>query len=491
MANETMSDFLDGLHASRLLEAERIEELMKRPEPPEGDLDGVSHFLETQGWLTRFQIDEIRRGRGQELQFAGYRLLEKMPDQPSGREFKAYDPKLRQTVVLRLVNADWLRPADDVAGYLERACAASRMSDPNQVNVLDAGLDGETLFIVHEYVDGASLAALVNEMGPLPVELACDYALQAALALQTAHECCIFHGDFSPARMILTPVIRTAAANGTGQSVAARPAPGASIKVEETGLVPRRPPAAQVSFSDSHLLGSAHYLAPERLTSAEPTAKGDLYSLGSSLYFLLAGRPPFAVDSSVDSLMELQHPEAARIDSLRKDVSSALADLIGRLLAKDPAVRPSSVASVVQYLQPFTQFKQAPEPAHVEFAVPIDSQPLPEAEVIDDPTIEPFPHDTSDSQVFSPNRLRNDGEVEHEHHDMFADHGNQAPAKPARPRKKKEKPPKRRWGMIILAIALHVIPIGIAILYFAKLGPFAETKPTYKKYEPAKNKPNR
>ncbi len=489
MAIETMSEFFDGLRSSRLLEAERIEELLQRPEP-QGDLDGFSQFLETQGWLTRFQIDEIRHGRGQELQFAGYRLLEKMPDRPCGREFKAHHPTRPEAVVVRLVNADWLRPADDVAGYIERARAMSQLSQPNLVNVVDAGLAGDTPFVVYEYVDGAALGALVNEMGPLPVELACDYIRQSALALQTAHERGIFHGDFSPARMLLAPVVRKAESNGSARAVSTRPAPGASIKVEETGLIPRRPPANETSTNSPNLLGSVDYLAPERFVSAELTAKGDLYSLGASLYFLLVGRPPFATDSSVDSLLQLQQGMPARVDTLRKDVTSALGDLIHRLLAKDPAARPSSVVSLVQYLQPFADLDDPPAPARLHVANPMaNDAELPVAEVVDEPTIEPFAHGTSESLVFSP--LRTTGELngEHEHHDMFADHavGNHAEAD--RPRKKKiEVPAKRRWGLIILAIAMHVIPIGIAILYFAKVGPFAESKPTHKYSAPAKTR---
>jgi eukaryotic-like serine/threonine-protein kinase len=484
MAIEKMSEFLDGLQASRLLEAERIEELLRRPEPPQGDLDGVSHFLERKGWLTRFQIDEIRHGRGQELQFAGYRLLEKMPDRPCGREFKAQHPTHPQVVVVRVVNAEWLRPADDVGGYIERARALTQISHPNQVNVVDAGFAGDAPFIVHDYVDGASLNALVNEMGPLPVELACDYVRQSALALQAAHERGIFHGDFSPACMILAPVVRKPATNGTGHIVSTRPAPGASIKVEETGLAPRRPPATQASTTDWRQLGSVDYLAPERLASAELSVKSDLYSLGASLYFLLIGRPPFADGSSVDSLLQLQQGMPARVDVLRKDVGSALGDLIHRLLAQDPAARPNSAASLVQYLQPFAEFNEAPRPPRIPSTKPIEQAAgLTEAAVVDDPTVEPLPQSTSDSQVFSPRQT--DGELEH--HDMFANHA----GAPSRPRKMKEKPAKRRWGMIILAIALHVIPIGFAILYFAKLGPFAESKPTYKKIDPAKSKPNR
>jgi eukaryotic-like serine/threonine-protein kinase len=507
MSTETMSQFLEGLHASRLLDNDRIDELLRRPEPPHGDIDGVARFLENNGWLTRFQINEIREGRGQSLLFSGYRLLERLTDQPSGPAFRAFHPALQQPVVVRWLNAEWFKPLDDVGAYLGRAQAASLLAHAHVVGTLDAGLAGEIPFLVQEYLDGAKLGQLVDEMGALPVPLACIYARQAALALQAAHERGLFHGDFGPDRMLLAPVNRKPGVNGSGQRVSIRPVPGASIKVAEIGLIPKRPAAGEVSFMQSHLLGAVNYLAPERLSSAGQDVKGDLYSLGATLYFLLAARPPLPAGSNVDALLQLQQAEPARIDSLRNDVPPPLADMVHRLLSKDPGSRPESAGEVASALSAFTGPLEAPATSEsaTPYALPLASETtsfpnalpaiMAETTQFDDaprlvealpdgsnhrPVVEALPEDTSDSQVYSPRQLDRDRhETEPGHHDLFGHQGDDLP--PPRPRKEQV---KGGWTWLIVGICLHVAAVTALVLWatgvFSSSESSSESEPTKK-----------
>ena len=215
MSTELMSRFLENLHASRLLDIDRIEELLRRPEPPQGDMDGVARFLQDKGWLTRFQIDEIREGRGSTLTFSGYRLLERLPDLPSGPAYRAFHPGLQKAFVLRWINREWVEPADNLQAWAARAQAASLLINPHTLGLLDAGVVDDRPFVVQEIIDGADLETLVREMGALPVMLACEYTRQTALALKAGAERGIFHGDLSPARMFLTPVVRRPGATAT------------------------------------------------------------------------------------------------------------------------------------------------------------------------------------------------------------------------------------------------------------------------------------
>jgi serine/threonine-protein kinase len=506
MSTELMSQFLEGLYASGLLDNNRIDALLRRPEPPQGDVEGLARFLESDGCLTRFQINEIRQGRGKSLTFAGYRLLDRIADGPSGPSYRAFHPALQQSVVLRWLNVDWLQPADDLRSYVERAQAACLINHPNAVNTLDAGLAGEMPFIVQEYVDGADLGILVNEMGAIPVPLACEYIRQAALVLRAFHDRGLYHGDFSPLRMILTPIIRKLGVNGNGQAVSLRPAPNAAIKVAETGLMPRRPAASQVSLMQSHLLGEVHFMAPERLTAPGQDVKGDLYSLGASLYFLLAARPPFVADSTVDALLQLQQAEPAPIGQLRNDIDPPLAEFIHKLLAKDPNMRPQTAGEAAQFLQTYCNFSSNPAPVEPQFAVPIasetisipnalpalmaeiDQRSLPEAlpesqanHLQSKPLVEALPENTSDSQVYSP---RDSSPATHgdyqDQHDPFADDGRA----PSKPRPKKEKA-KSNWPLLILGIALHLVAALALILWLT--GAFdSDSTPT--KEEPVKQK---
>ena len=484
MSTELMSQFLEGLHASRLLDSHRIDELHRRPELPQGDLDGATQFLESQGWLTRFQIDEIRNGRGQSLVFSGYRLLEEFPEKPCGRSFKAFHPALQQAVTVRLVNPQWVLPHDDLRAYIERAQRASLLTHPHALGTLDAGFAGDTPFIVQELIDGADLSQLVAEMGVLPLPLACMYLWQAAKALQAAHERGVLHGDISPTRLLLTPVVRKAGVNGSGQPISIRPAAGSVIKLTELGLIPLRPPASQVTFVQSELLGAVHYLAPERLTTADQSVKGDLYSLGATLYFLLVGRPPHQAASQVEVLLQLQQTQPPRIDTLRADIPAPLVELIHSLLATEPASRPANAGDVVAALAPYCTLETPAAKPHTASAAPLASATLtiPNAlpsvltegtalsvsENEDDhrPMIEALPEGTSDSQIYSP-RTRIPTEEEH-HDDAFGTHSDAELA----PLRRRRKHSKGGWIWLVLGLCLHITAITLLVLWLMGIGPF-------------------
>ena len=489
MSTESMTQFLEDLHSSRLLENERVEELLRRPESPEGDVDGIARFLEGQGWLTKYQIEEIRQGRGAGLMFSGYRLLERLPDTSTGKNFKAFHPALQQAVVVCWVNAEALPPNDNIHAYIERARSASAVTHPNLVNILDAGFSGDTAFVVHEYVDGANLGSLVADMGALPVALACQYSREAAAALQAAHERGIFHGEISPSRLLLAPVVRKAASNGIGQP-SIRPAAGAIVRLEGLGLPPLRPHTVETSSVAGYRPVDARFSPPERSDAAAPDARSDLYSLGATLYFLLAARPPASAPVAADFSRAL--PVPTRLDTLRKDVSPALADLVNRMLSGDPSGRPSGSASVVQYLLPFSSKQAASQskPPQAAYAIPVasetDTRPNslpavmaaavpPDAIEVHEPLVEALPAGTRDSQVYRPVAVNSyaldDGQ------DDFQEPADTQP-RPLKPRPKV----KGGWTWLILGACLHITAITVVILYVLQAGPFAPSTPT----EPAK-----
>ncbi len=508
MSHELMTRFLEGLHASRLLDTDRIEELLLRPEPPQGDMDGVARFLEGSGWLTRYQIDEIREGRGTTLTFSGYRLLERLPDFPSGPAYRAFHPALQKSVVLRWINREWIEPYDNLSVYIQRAQAASLLHHPYILATLDAGIVNDRPFIVQELVDGADLASLVKEMGALPVPLACEYIRQAAGALHAGAERGIIHGDLAPARLLLTPVIRKPGVNGTGQTVSTRPAPGAGVKLCELGLAPARPPLSEISVMHTALLGEYAFAAPERLTQSVRNSKSDIWSLGATMYFLLAARPPFPGSSAIDTLQQLQQGEPLRVDKLRNDVPVPLADFLHRMLSRDPGQRPESAGAIAQFLAPFCQVGAAPvarpiatpsvplasETGTIPNARPIVAElvgELPLAEPL--PHIEPLPEWTSESQVVRPASRAAEPLPEERHETFETHHGGHLSSLPPKPQAAKG---GSSW--IILAILLHLIPISAAVLYFTDTWPFGrpvsssntqeESKPDDGKKNPKKLK---
>src|SRR5262249_44306275 len=157
---------------------------------------------------------------------------------------------------------------------------AARLDHPNIVHAFDAGILDDTLFLAMEYLDGADLKKLVHTHGPASVRRACEFIAQAAWGLQHAFERHVIHRGIKPSHLFLV-------------------ARGQVIKIVDMGLARMRDEASELT-RPRMALGTVDYQAPEQIQDARAAdVRSDLYSLGCTLYFLLAGRPPFAQGTSM------------------------------------------------------------------------------------------------------------------------------------------------------------------------------------------------
>jgi len=342
-----------------LLDDARLSELLTLPEAAWGDTDALARHAQQRGWLSAYQVSELREGRGHALTVVAYKLVEKLGEKPGTITYKALHPALPDPVSLSVIDPNWLAPADGPDDYVARTQAACLVNDPHLTNVLDAGRDGETLFVVQEYADGCELNQLIGEMGAMPPSLAAEYTRQAALAVQAAHAAGVAHGAVSPHTLILTPVKRKVD-EATG-FVSVRPRLGSVIKLTDLGMSPRRPPFNETTFGNTAHVGEIAFQAPERMTEAGPAAAGDLYGLGATLYFLLAARAPHSGGSVIDVMLQLQQAEPTPIETLRADLPAEVVTLIRRCLSRDTLARPSA-AEIVITLLPHCEAAAMPQP---------------------------------------------------------------------------------------------------------------------------------
>jgi serine/threonine protein kinase len=291
-----------------------------------------------------------------------------------GAVFKARHTHLGKIVALKVLTTGRMG-GTAVTRFVQEMKAVGRLDHPNIVQAYDASAEGPP-YLVMEYLDGIDLSKLVKQRGPLPVADACDCVRQAALGLQHAHEHGLVHRDVKPSNLLLTP---------TGV-----------VKLLDLGLArlhgePAADCAGPATAGDTtrtdQVLGTADYISPEQLRNARGVdIRADLYSLGCTLYHLLAGAPPFA-GSGQTSLMAKQaahlHQPPPPIAEHRPDVPPGLAAVLDRLLAKDPADRFGTPAEVALALQPFAAgcnlrgLLSEEAPASATQAVP--PQPLPQA----------------------------------------------------------------------------------------------------------------
>jgi eukaryotic-like serine/threonine-protein kinase len=265
-----------------------------------------------------------------------YRVLRLLGHGGMGAVYQAEHLLMERTVALKIINKSLTTRPDLVERFRREVKAAARLAHPSIVTAYDAEQAGDTHFLVMEYVEGADLARLVGERGPLPVAEACAYARQAALGLQHAYEHGLIHRDVKPLNLMVTP---------DGQ-----------VKILDFGLA-RLASASQAAgglTEPGTVMGTADYIAPEQAWDpAAADVRADVYSLGCTLYFLLSGHPPFPEGTVLQKLLAHAERTPTPLAVLRDDVPPGLARVLERMLAKDPTRRYPTPAEVAQALAPF------------------------------------------------------------------------------------------------------------------------------------------
>src|SRR5262245_16117 len=187
-----------------------------------------------------------------------------------------------------------------------------------------------------EYVDGADLDRLVRTTGRLAPNRAAYYIAQAAAGLQHAAECGLVHRDIKPSNLLVDR-------DGV-------------IKVLDLGLARLAGRGGLTERFDSNsVLGTADYISPEQaLNSHDVDTRADIYSLGCTFYFLLAGRPPFKDANVTQKLLMHQVTEPTPIDEIRGDLPPGMPEVLEKMMAKDPVARFQSPAEVLDALAEWT-----------------------------------------------------------------------------------------------------------------------------------------
>jgi serine/threonine protein kinase len=282
------------------------------------------------------QVETLFRRLGALQRLGDYELLDQLGRGGMGEVYRARQVHLNQTVAIKLLPERYLAEPQAVARFRREMQSIGGLSHPNIVRAYNAGEAGGRHFLVMEYVEGVDLQRLVTAQGiPLGVGLACELVRQAAQGLQHAHEHGLVHRDIKPANLILNP--------------------SGVVKILDFGLA--RFDASQLTMQLSQegmAIGTVDYMAPEQAeNSSAVDIRADIYSLGCTLFFLLAGRPPYA-NKAYDSIRKkLMAHAVAPIPSLLDacpDCPEDLDNILGHMMAKEPDARfdtPGEVADAV------------------------------------------------------------------------------------------------------------------------------------------------
>src|SRR5262249_21164081 len=251
--------------------------------------------------------------------------------------------------------------------------AAGSLHHPNIVHAYDAEQAGDLHYLVMEYVKGTDLQKVVEQRGPLPVAEACECIRQAALGLQHAHENGMVHRDIKPQNLMIADCgLRIAEFR---QSAFGNPKT-AIVKILDFGLASltteaasatvdgptnpqsaiRNPQSGQSGLTQAgSLMGTPDYMAPEQAKDPHSAdIRSDIYSLGCTLYALLAGKVPFPGGTAMDKVIAHPEHQPRPINGFRKDLPAALVKVLDKMMAKDPANRYQTPAEVAAALTPLS-----------------------------------------------------------------------------------------------------------------------------------------
>jgi WD40 repeat protein len=250
-----------------------------------------------------------------------YRVEQLLGAGGTGAVYRAYHRVMERPVALKVISPGLMTRPAAVERFTREIKAAARLSHPNIVAALDAEQAGGTHFLVMEYVEGTDLARLVQQRGPLPAALACEYVRQAALGLQHAHERGLVHRDIKPSNLLLTA--------------------GGQVKVLDFGLALLASESAAGDLTSTGVvMGTADYIAPEQADDPHRAdIRADVYSLGCTLYFLLTGRPPFPEGNFMQKVIAHSQRAPRPLTDFRNDLPPGLEQALGRMMAKGPAQR--------------------------------------------------------------------------------------------------------------------------------------------------------
>jgi hypothetical protein len=258
-----------------------------------------------------------------------YQILERVGRGGMGVLLRGIDPVLDREVAIKLMLLDFSEDADQMRPrFYREARAAAKLQHPNIVTVFEFAEDGNTPYIVMEFLRGQSLQARMTSPLPMTLDEKLSVIAQLCTALHYAHEQGVVHRDIKPANIFLLP--------------------DGSVKLLDFGVAKL---ATSTLTRQGDVLGSASYMSPEQVSGGAVDGRSDIFSTGVVLYEMLANRKPFHADTLTAQVVKLLREEPPSLDEVAPGLPPHLVGTVRKALAKDPAVRFQTAGDLAKELQ--------------------------------------------------------------------------------------------------------------------------------------------
>jgi eukaryotic-like serine/threonine-protein kinase len=334
--------FLDAVRKSGLLTPDDLVAFFGRHDPDfasVADPIQLATLLVQKKLLTKFQAMQLLNGKTQGFLLGKYKILSGIRQDRVGMVFLAEDRDAGKPVSLKVLPTDRVSDNTILQAFLKEVRAAARVDHANVARVLDMGVANNTHFVVTEYVTGTTLDKAM-EKGPLDPNLAARVAAQVAVALKFAHAQGLVHRDIKPANIVVLQ--------------------GGAVKLLDLGLTHMlENPWKQVTrrIGTTEYADEIAHVAPEQAWACEPDARSDVYSLGSTVYTLLTGRPPFP-GTATESMARRQVEGVPPPSAVRPDVPRELDAIVQKMAAREPHERYQTADEVLHALHPWLPVAQ-------------------------------------------------------------------------------------------------------------------------------------
>lgn len=247
--------------------------------------------------------------------------------------YRATDPNLHRMVAIKLIHPHLSVNPNFVNRFKEEAAAVARLRHPNIVQVHDFNLDGESYFMVMEYLVGETLQARLKRLNAaqrhMPYSQVIRFCTQMCEAVGCAHRHELIHRDIKPANIML---------DLNGQAI-----------LMDFGIV--KIVGGQYHTATGATIGTAMYMSPEQMRSERADERSDIYSLGVTLYEMISGRTPYQADSVLTLIMMVLNDPLPEIHEIRKGVPESLVAVVEKALAKEQADRFQTMGEMATALQ--------------------------------------------------------------------------------------------------------------------------------------------
>lgn len=307
---------------------------------------------------------------GETLLNGRYRLVAQHGSGGMAVIYKAVDQALGRTVAVKVLRPSLTKDPTFLGRFRNEARAVANLSHPNIVTVHDVGSDGQTQYIVMEFVEGQDLKKIIRSDGILTVQRTLDLAIQICAGIGFAHRAGLVHADLKPQNILVTK--------------------DDMVKVTDFGIAQALTDTQPMPRQDV-VWGSPHYFSPEQARGEKPTPASDVYAIGIVMFEMLTGRLPYTGTNQQELAMAHLRDRVPAATEFNPSVPDALSRIIYKVMSKEPSARYRMADQLGHILRSYQDGNRQSAPARPPVSEPSVSYPAPVPRPPSVPAAAPLP----------------------------------------------------------------------------------------------------